>query len=121
VTALAIAVTTLIGVATVDTARAADCPGPSVLAFVDTTTAYYDQDRELIMPAIDDMVRSLAPGSRLIIRTVRDALSSSRLLLDICTPAPPAITWTMTECMAMADQQSNGCPDSRGGLSCCHS
>ncbi len=97
VTAFAIAITALIGMAAVDTARAADCAGPSVLAFVDTTTAYDDRDRELIMPAIDDMVRSLVPGSRLIIRTVRNAPSSSRLLLDLCTPAPPAFTWTMTD------------------------
>ena len=97
VTAPAFAITALIGMAAVDTARADDCAGPSVLAFVDTTTAYDEQDRELIMPAIDDMVRSLVPGSRLIIRTVRDSPSSSRLLLDICTPAPPAFTWTMTD------------------------
>lgn len=93
--ALAIVVTTLIGLATVDAAHAAGCPGPSVLAFVDTTTAYDEQDRELIMPAIDDMVRSLASGSRLIIRTVRDAPTSSRLLLDLCTPTASAFTWTL--------------------------
>lgn len=76
-------------------AHAADCDGPSVLAFVDTTTAYDDQDRDRIMPAIDDMVGSLAPGSRLIVRTVRDAPSSSRLLLDACTPASSAFAWTL--------------------------
>ncbi len=76
-------------------AHAADCGGPSVLALIDTTTAYDDQDREQIMPAIEDMVRSLAPGSRLVIRTVRDAPSSSRLLLDDCAPAAAVFTWNL--------------------------
>lgn len=76
-------------------ANADDCDGPAVLAFIDTTTAYDDRDRALIMPAIDDMVGSLAPDSRLIIRTVRDAPSSSRLLLDRCAPPASAFEWTM--------------------------
>ena len=77
------------------TASADDCDGPAVLAFIDTTTAYDDRDRALIMPAIDDMVGSLAPDSRLIIRTVRDAPSSSRLLLDRCAPPASAFEWTL--------------------------
>jgi len=96
VTAFAIGIAAL-NVMAADVAHAADCPGSLVLAFVDTTTAYDEQDRELIMPAIDNMVGSMVPGSRLIIRTVRDAPSSSRLLLDICTPVPPAFTGTMTD------------------------
>jgi hypothetical protein len=70
----------------VSPAQAAKCDGPSVLALVDTTTAYDDRDREQIMPAIDAMAISLAPESRLVIRTVRDAPSASRLLLDACVP-----------------------------------
>ena len=76
-------------------AHATDCAGPAVLALIDTTTAYDDQDREKIMPAIDDMVRSLAPGDRLVIRTVRDAPSSSRLVLDDCVPATVVFAWSL--------------------------
>lgn len=96
VAAPALVIMTLMAMAEANPAYADDCDGPSVLAFVDTTTAYDDQDRDLIMPAIDDMVRSLAPGSRLIIRTVRDAPASSRYLLDICTPPTSAFEWTMS-------------------------
>lgn len=76
-------------------AHAADCDGPSVLALIDTTTVYDDEDREQIMPAIDEMVRSLAPGSQLVIRTLRDAPSSSRLLLDSCVPAAVIFAWSL--------------------------
>jgi hypothetical protein len=41
------------------------------------------------------MVGSLAPGGRLIIRTVRDAPSSSRRLLDRCAPPASDFEWTM--------------------------
>ena len=76
-------------------AHATGCEGPAVVALIDTTTAYDDQDREQIMPAIDDMVRSLAPGDRLVIRTVRDAPSASRLLLDDCVPSTVVFTWSL--------------------------
>ncbi|MEZ5933232.1 MAG: hypothetical protein R3F54_15025 [Alphaproteobacteria bacterium] len=97
VAAPAMAIGALITLATAQPTYADTCDGPSVLAFVDTTTAYDDRDREQIMPAIDDMVKSLAPGSRLIIRTVRDAPASSRLLLDICTPAATTFAWTVRD------------------------
>ena len=71
------------------------CDGPAVLALIDTTTPYDDQDRGQIMPAIDRMVRSLAPGDRMIIRTVRDSPSSSRLLFDACAPASATFDWTL--------------------------
>ncbi|MEM8950533.1 MAG: hypothetical protein AAGC99_14490, partial [Pseudomonadota bacterium] len=38
---------------------------------------------------------SLAPGDRLTIRTVRDAPSASRLLLDNCVPATVVFTWSL--------------------------
>lgn len=80
---------------TADSAEAADCAGPSVLAFVDTTTAYDDQDRAVIMPAIETMVAKLEPGDRLVIRTVRDAAASSRLLLDACVPGNGHVEWSL--------------------------
>ncbi|NJO38393.1 MAG: hypothetical protein HC871_13305 [Rhizobiales bacterium] len=73
----------------------ATCDRPAVLALIDTTTAYDDQDRGQIMPAIDRMARSLVPGDRMIIRTVRDSPSSSRLLLDACMPATATFDWTL--------------------------
>ncbi|MEM7043101.1 MAG: hypothetical protein AAF543_09855 [Pseudomonadota bacterium] len=75
-------------------AHAAECDGPSILGLIDTTTAYDDRDREQIMPAIDAMAISLAPESRLVIRTVRDAPSASRLLLDACAPPSAGIDWS---------------------------
>ena len=85
--------------ATLMTGRPADaattCDGPAVLALIDTTTAYDDQDRSQIMPVIDRMVRSLVPGDRMIIRTVRDRASSSRLLFDACAPASATFPWTL--------------------------
>jgi hypothetical protein len=81
------------------TGRPADattaCDGPAVLALIDTTTAYDDQDRGQIMPAIDRMVRSLEPGDRIVVRTVRDSPSSSRLLFDACAPANATFDWTL--------------------------
>ena len=71
------------------------CDEPAVLALIDTTTAYDDQDRGQIMPAIDRMVRSLEPGDRIVIRTVRDSPSSSRLLFDACAPASATFDWTL--------------------------
>jgi hypothetical protein len=71
------------------------CNAPAVLALIDTTTANDDRDRDQIMPAIDRMVRSLEPGDRMIIRTVRDRASSSRLLFDACAPASATFDWTL--------------------------
>lgn len=76
-------------------ADASDCDGKSVLALVDTTTAYDDQDRQQVMPAIDEMVQSLVPGTRLVIRTIRDSPSTSRLLLDECIPNASAFEWSL--------------------------
>ena len=75
--------------------EAADCNGPVVLALIDTTTAYDDVDRGLIMPAIERMAASLQPGQRLVIRTLRDVPEASRLLLDICVPPRPELSWTV--------------------------
>ena len=80
---------------TVEPAEAADCAGPSILAFVDTTTAYDDQDRAVIMPAIETMVARLEPDHHLVIRTVRDAASSSRLLFDACVPGNGHVEWSL--------------------------
>ena len=74
---------------------ATTCERPAVLALIDTTTTYDDQDRGQIMPAIDRMVRSIEPGDRVIIRTVRDSASSSRLLFDACAPASATFSWTL--------------------------
>ena len=75
-------------------ASAADCGGPSILTLVDTTTAFDDLDRDGLVPAIDAMARSLQPDDRLIIRTLRDAPNSSRLLLDICVPGRRPFEWS---------------------------
>jgi len=56
-----------------DIAHADSCNGGTVLAFIDTTTAYDDVDRDQIVPAIEEMASSLDPDQRVIIRTVRDA------------------------------------------------
>lgn len=93
---LAIAVMVSITMVTAKPGTAADCNGLSTFALIDTTTAYDDQDRDQIMPAIDDMAMSLEPGSRLIIRTVRDAPSSSRLLLDACMPVTSTFDWSVS-------------------------
>ena len=75
--------------------EAVDCNGPVVLALIDTTNAYDDVDRGLIMPAIERMAASLQPGQRLVLRTLRDAPEASRLLLDVCVPPRPEMSWTV--------------------------
>ena len=75
--------------------EAADCERQAVLALIDTTTAYDDVDRAVIMPAIERMAASLQPGQRLVLRTVRDAPEASRLLLDVCVPPTPEMSWTI--------------------------
>ena len=72
------------------------CDGSTVLALIDTTTAYDDVDRASIMPVIERMADSLVPGQRLILRTVRDGAHTSRLLLDDCLPPDPAMSWSVT-------------------------
>ncbi|MDH3661360.1 MAG: hypothetical protein OEU92_15250, partial [Alphaproteobacteria bacterium] len=93
--AATIVATAAIILAAVADVKAAACSGPTVLALVDTTTAYDDQDRAAIMPAVEVMVSSLPAKSRLTIRTVRDAASSSRLLFDACTPVDGHMTWNL--------------------------
>lgn len=75
--------------------EAAGCDGQIVLALVDTTTAYDDQDRRAIVPAIELMAETLVPQQRLIIRTLRDRAASSRLLLDRCVPAAEGFSWSI--------------------------
>ena len=79
-----------------DIAHADSCDGGTVLAFIDTTTAYDDVDRDQIVPAIEDMASSLDSDQRVIIRTVRDAPSASRLLFDACVPADPEFEWSFS-------------------------
>ena len=75
-------------------ALAASCDGPAHLALIDTTTAYDDEDRRLIQPAIESMVRAVPGGARLIIKTVRHTPESSRLLFDSCRPSKEVFDWT---------------------------
>ena len=77
-----------------DIAHADSCDGGTVLAFIDTTTAYDNVDHNEIIPAIEEMASSLEPDQRVIIRTVRDAPRASRLLFDACVPADPEIDWS---------------------------
>ena len=73
---------------------AAPCEGKTVLALIDTTTAYDDVDRAGIKPAIERMAVSLKPGQRLLVRTVRDATDTSRLLFDGCVPPGWEMSWS---------------------------
>ena len=75
-------------------AEAATCDGETVMAFIDGTTAYDDEDRAVIMPAIETMAASLLPDQRLVIRTVRDRAPSSRILFDRCVPRTDGIDWS---------------------------
>lgn len=75
-------------------AHADSCDGGTLLAFIDTTTAYDDVDRDQIVPAIEQMASSLKPNQRVIIRTVRDMPSTSRLLFDACMPTDPGFDWS---------------------------
>lgn len=79
-----------------DIAHADSCDGGTVLAFIDTTTAYDDVDRDQIVPAIEELASSLIPHQRVIIRTVRDAPGASRLLFDACMPTDPRSHWSVS-------------------------
>ncbi len=94
--AMATIVASLSGLVAIKPVHAVDCSGPQVLAFVDTTTAYDDQDRLVIMPVIDQMAGAVMPGFRLTIRTIRDSASSSRLLFDGCAPVSVDVDWSLS-------------------------
>ena len=91
----ALAIAGMMGLGLAFDARADQCEGHHVLAFVDTTTAYDDRDRDVIMRAIDHMAASLQPGQHLVMRTVRDHPESSRVLLDACVPTPAPFAWSI--------------------------
>ncbi|MGI9504565.1 MAG: hypothetical protein ACR2RE_16085, partial [Geminicoccaceae bacterium] len=76
------------------------CEGPVHLALIDTTTAYDDEDRRVIQPAIETMVCAVPGGNRLIIKTVRNSPESSRLLLDSCRPTTKGFEWTLADAWA---------------------
>jgi len=92
----ALAIMSMMGLGLTFDARADQCEGRHVLAFVDTTTTYDDHDRDAIMRAIDQMATSLKPGQHLVMRTVRDHPKASRVLLDECVPNPIAFAWSIS-------------------------
>ena len=92
----ALAIMSMMGLGLTFDARADQCEGSHVLAFVDTTTAYDDHDRDVIMRAIDQMAASLEPGQHLVVRTVRDHSEASRVLLDACVPKPATFAWSIS-------------------------
>ena len=81
---------------TSDRLHAATCPGGTVVALIDATTAYDDIDRAAIMSAIESMASSLEVGQRLAVRTISTSADSSRLLFDACVPGEASIERSAT-------------------------
>ncbi len=92
---VAVALTLAVGLVLPGNAEAGTCDGTTVAAFVDSTTAYDDEDRAAIMPAIERMAASLLPDQQLVILTVRDRAESSRILFDQCVPETDDIAWSL--------------------------
>jgi len=94
-TAMAVIVLVVIGSSFPHPGHAAICEGETVLALIDTTTAYDDVDRASIVPAIERMASSLKSGQQLLVRTIRDSPDSSRLLFSGCVPPEWEVSWSL--------------------------
>ena len=105
--AVAIALLAIVSVQPGATAATATCPGRDVLALVDATTAYDDQDRNQIMPAMESMGRNLQPGDRLRVRTVRDDPATSRTLFEGCVPQPGWIAKLISDPVTLAHERQS--------------
>lgn len=61
-----------------------------VVLLADITTRYDDFDREQIVGVVDELLRRLRHGERVVVRTIEDTFENSRILFDACTPGCPS-------------------------------
>lgn len=74
-----------------DSTRFCDDAAPNIVLFFDVTTPYDDIDKSALIDGVSRIFDSLKGGERIAMRTIEDAFSSSRRLLDACVPyCPPA-------------------------------
>jgi hypothetical protein len=63
-----------------------DAAGANLVFIIDTTTAYDDQDKELLVRAVGEMFEMLHGGERIVIRTITDTFSTSQRVVERCLP-----------------------------------
>lgn len=72
-----------------NTTRFCNDEAANILLFFDVTTPYDDIDKAALIDGVSRIFDSLKGGERIAIRTIEDAFSSSRRLLDACVPYCP--------------------------------
>ena len=63
-----------------------DAGGTNLLFIIDTTTAYDDKDKELLVRAVGEMFEILHGGERIVIRTITDTFATSQRVIERCIP-----------------------------------
>jgi hypothetical protein len=61
----------------------------SVLFLIDRTTAYDDQDQEVLVDGLERFFKELETGDRLLLYTIGASAADSRRLFDACVPGCP--------------------------------
>jgi len=75
-----------------------------LLLFIDRTTQYDRQDREVFAEGLEGIFSSLAIGDELIVHTIEDAFSNSKQIFKECYPGCPdqgLMGWIRGSCKAM--------------------
>jgi hypothetical protein len=61
----------------------------SILFLIDRTTAYDDQDQEVLVDGLERFFKELKTGDRLLLYTIGASAADSRRLFDACVPGCP--------------------------------
>jgi hypothetical protein len=72
-----------------EASRFCDPNGANLILFLDVTTPYDEIDKTALIDGIGRILAHLTGGERITIRTIEDAFSRSRRLLDTCFPYCP--------------------------------
>jgi len=80
---------TTFSVARADEARFCDPAGANLVIYLDVTTPYDDIDKAALINGIGRILGQFKGGERIAIRTIEDAFSRSRRLIDTCYPYCP--------------------------------
>ena len=63
-----------------------EATGANLVFVIDTTTAYDDKDKELLVGAMLAMFEILRGGDRMLVRTITDTFSTSHRVVERCIP-----------------------------------
>lgn len=72
-----------------EASRFCDAAGANLVLYLDVTTPYDEIDKAALIDGIGRILAQLTGGERITIRTIEDAFSRSRRLVDACFPYCP--------------------------------